>query len=118
MIAFSSKDFDLSGHFYFKDGDIDTSYQEHRNITRRVSRTKTLDGGVYISDSGVSVGDKDITILIKQPTELEILTLKTAINLHSNFNVSTNDGNYLTNFVSMKMSAGDITLLFYVKESI
>jgi len=32
------------------------------------------------------------------------------------FIVSTNDGAYLANFVSMKMSGGDITLLFYVKE--
>jgi len=81
MIAFSSLDYDLSGHFYFKNGDIDTSMQLHRDIVRRVSRTKTLDGGVYISDSGVSVGDK------------------------------------MANFVSMKMASGDITLLFYVKES-
>ena len=117
MIAFASVDFDISGHFYFADSDIDTSQQAHRDITRRVSRTKTLDGGVYILDSGVSVGDKDITILIKQPTHEDILTLKTAVNLHSEFNVSTNDGNYLVNFVSLKISAGDATLLFYVQES-
>jgi len=95
MIAFSSLDYDLSGHFYFKNGDIDTSMQLHRDIIRRVSRTKTLDGGVYISDSGVSVGDKNISIIIKQPSLTDIDDLKTAFNLHSDFIVSTNDGAYL-----------------------
>jgi len=117
MIAFSSDLFDLTGHFYFKDADIDVGEQSHRNIARRVSRTKTLDGGVYITDSGISVGDKDVKILIRQPDTDRISTLKNLFNNHSRFTVSSNDGVYTVIFESMKMTSGNLLINFYVEDT-
>ena len=41
------------------------SNQDFRNNTARISRTKTLDGGVYINHSGLSEGDRTLKLKCK-----------------------------------------------------
>jgi len=66
MISICAKEFDLDGSIEFEPlGDNVTG-----GISRRVSRSATLDGGVVIGDAGSSEGDQTLTYRFK-PISLE-----------------------------------------------
>lgn len=115
MIAFATSEFDLNGDFSFSDRNIDPNEQSYRNITRRVSRTKTLDQGVYIIDSGYTDGDKDVKIIVIQPSEVMISKLIKIFKIHSYFTLSTIDGAYIARAESMNVVNGNAEISFYLE---
>lgn len=118
MIGFASYLFDLDGDFTFSDMHLDLSVQTSRDMSRRVARTKILDGEVYIADSGVTVGDRTFSVTILQPTEELMTKFREVFTAHSKFVFSNSDGTFLTYFESMRLVQGNAVLTFLVKETL
>ena len=89
MIALSTKTLRIDGNFIFNDNNLG-----YNDIERRVSRVKTLDEGIYITDSGASVGDKNIFITINNPSLSLINILSGMAADHSEYVVVTVNGAY------------------------
>lgn len=90
MIAFSTVDFDLNGSVIVI-GEVANS-NDKDNLSRRVQRTKTLDGGVVIIDYGYSVGDRTIKVTIADITEQSLRNIQRLIQTYSGFIICTNEG--------------------------
>jgi len=60
---------------------------------RRASKTRTLDGGVAVYDSGYSSGDLTFAIRFRKSLSIDA-TLKRLVELYSQITVSTRDGVY------------------------
>jgi hypothetical protein len=64
-IGISTQIFDLQGAHYFRRAELDLQeLNKNYRLTRRVSRTATLDGGTSIYDTGYAPGDRDITVKV------------------------------------------------------
>jgi len=79
MISLCAPTADASGALIVKEDKARTSLDEP---AARVSRTKTLDGGVHIDHSGVADGDRTFTINTPDVTEAQYTILK---RLHRNY---------------------------------
>lgn len=80
----------------------------------RVSRTKTLDGGVVVDHRGVVAGDRTIQIKCElAETEEEIL--RTLFEGETIVNISTKDGFFSGAIERMRGDHGDIELNFLIK---
>jgi len=65
MIGLSAQTFDLDGYLFLEDTDIDWTNSDIRTISRRVTRTGTLDTGAYLDDRGFAHGDRSLTVSAK-----------------------------------------------------
>jgi len=83
----ASETFDLEGHTAIDY--LPTS--EFGTHTRRFSKTRTLDGGVAVYDSGYSAGDLTFSIRFRKTLSLDA-TLKRLVEYYSQVVVSTRDG--------------------------
>jgi len=117
MITINTSLFNVDGNFILYNRDLVNQATGYKDIERRVSRTKTLDGGVYISDNGYAVGDKTIIVTLKQPTKIMIDKIELLTTLNSEFILSTDQGVFLCVFNKIIYSTGNATLTFLVKES-
>jgi len=117
MIGISSATFDLNGDFIFhlKDYNVGDDLDEG---TRRVTRTKTLDGGVYINDNGYTAGDKTINILLVNPIKTITEKLKNLLKNHGEVTISMNDEVLLCVPESYLLSGGNFRLIFLAKEEL
>jgi len=116
MITINTKNYNTAGSFVFYDKDMLSPPAEYKNIERRVNRTKTLDGGVYISDNGYAVGDKTLIITLNQPDKDLIASLETIFSTNSEYITSTDIGVYLSVLKDVKYSGGNATITFLIKE--
>ena len=91
MIGISTKLFDLNGSHTFQSG---TTSEIDSKITRRVSTTKTLDGGSYVSDGGYSDSDKVINFKVFDLDEDTINKLNNIAKNHSRIYVCLRSGAY------------------------
>ncbi len=115
MIFISSPTFDLSGTLILGRTELsDTSTQ-----SRRVRRTKTLDGGVSISDMGYTHGDRTFNIVAERSSRADY---ERATYLHQTYpllQLSCKEGLFLGSVESVNVAGGKLYLTFLVlsKES-
>ncbi len=64
------------------------------DLSRRVSRTQTLDGGVAISDRGHSSGDRTVVVSLEGQPRAMVERAQRLLRLHGNITVSLRDGCY------------------------
>jgi len=92
-------------------------YTNIRDKVRRVSRTKTLDGGVVITDGGVSAGDRTFDIAFaSDDTKWGILQA-----LFSNalwVTVSTDEACFLGKLEKIKEQDGKISMSVLIKQDL
>ena len=70
-----------------------TPTAEWRNDTkRRVTKTKTLDGNVYLNDQGFSIADRDFTFTISNPVIADIEKLDVLHKGFSNLRLANEEG--------------------------
>jgi len=113
MIALAAPTADTSGALIAREYKPDTVL---RDPAARISRKKTLDGGVYIDHSGVTDGDRTFTIVL--PFEDESYTI--VKRLHRNYTsiyVACREGCFYGSIEKLRFSGGriEITILIELK---
>jgi hypothetical protein len=111
MITISTLTQNSAGHMVIhekKSSDMD-------NLPGRVTRTKTLDGGVYISHSGVADGDRTLNVI----ADLSESDRARLVNIHKTetfVRVSTIDGVYQAVISSVHRNKSDTVITILIKE--
>ena len=91
------------------------SSSDLKEKTSRVSRTKTLDGGVYINHSGFAHGDRTLSIKARlSSTQSAILT--SIYESETFVLMSIPDGLYLGVIESMNDNNGDLSMSLMIKQ--
>ena len=109
MIGISTLTANTSGHLVMHETSVLNEYPA------RVSRTKLLDGGVYINHSGVSDGDRTLNI-VALLSEADRATL---LNIHQTetfVHVATPDGYYTAAISSIRRKKADTIINILIKE--
>lgn len=91
-ISIASALFDPFGHLLI---DIEPAGSNLDYLSRRVSRSATLDGGAYIVDNGYTASDATFTIVFKPLSEADRATLERLTTLHSEIIIATDRGCFL-----------------------
>lgn len=68
---------------------------ETESITRRVSRVRTLDGGVSVTNRGYSPGDRTITLSLAGLSRAVIEQARRMVRLHATVTLSLPDGIFI-----------------------
>ncbi|SEM55641.1 hypothetical protein SAMN04489760_1222 [Syntrophus gentianae] len=109
----------LASRLYDSDGALivdplpeDTQIREN---TRRLTRTKTLDGGVVITDSGFSHGDRTFDLAIASTPALWSF-LWSLFQNSSWITVTTDEACFLAKMEDLKERNGKITMKILVSE--
>lgn len=105
MISFSALTLDLNGELIVNE--LPTS--NIQGLVRRVSKTKTLDGGVWVEDSGYQ--DADRTVLIEINTDAAIYDrLRYFIENYAQVSLSTRMGFNIAAINNVNDAGGIITV--------
>lgn len=112
IVSICSVLFDLDGHAdIYPSQDTDLG-----DITRRVNKQKTLDGGVVILDGGSTQSDRDMSIAWKtQDREYED-RISAIVSLHSLVYIFCRDGVFLAVPEKYTSSRGTSSLRLLIKE--
>ena len=87
MIAIASESYNPIGDFVINE--LDSS--DLADITRRINKTKTLDGGVVVEDLGYAEKDRDFNIKVKATHELKEFFIN-ALSLYPDMTLATDHG--------------------------
>lgn len=85
------------------------------NKTARVTRTATLDGGVYINHSGYTDGDRTLRINGRISSDKAIILSNIFENYTSNL-ISFKDGLFLGAISDLSTKNGKLTMTFLIKQ--
>ena len=88
-----------------------------RGNARRLSRTKTLDGGVVFTDGGVRVGDRTIEISVSSTAELWTLIFH-LFEVATWVTVATEEGCFLAKFSECREADGKIKITALVSSDL
>ena len=89
MIGISTITFDWDGSFILTNRDANLRLG---SMGRRASKTATLDGGVYVYDTGLSQGDREFDVQLINPTKELVNKIKTLMANHSSFLIVIGEG--------------------------
>lgn|SRR5574343_569679 len=92
IISICSQLFDFFGDFLIL---IEPFDSELSHISRRVSRTATLDGGAIIVDNGYSASDATFSIVIRDIDNATRVALMAMISRHSAITLSVKENIFL-----------------------
>lgn len=90
-------------------------------LSRRISRTATLDGGCHIADNGFTPSDGNITIVIPASNNNKILqaNIQQLIQQFGLFTISTaRHGFFICAFESVVFDKGELKLNFLIKTKV
>jgi len=85
------------------------------NHPARVSRTKILNGGVYINHSGVTDGDRTLTV-IAEMTDAQRNRLLAIHKTETLVHVATRDGHYTAAISDVRQQKADTVFTILIKE--
>lgn len=115
MIFISSQVADVNGVVKLE---LDRAKSDLETAERRVSTTKTLDGGVAIIDSGFADGDRRLKIVARNVGAVQAAALKSLQRNNAILNLSMFDGVYLVALKSLSIKNGGASLTVYIKSKI
>lgn len=118
MIGISTVLFDIDGAFTFNNNQLNSEELTTANVTRRISKVKTLDGGVYIDDSGYVAGDTDINISALNMSQTLYKKLKDIFIYHGLVIITSIEGNFLCVPQTINLRSGTAVMVFATKESV
>ncbi len=113
-IGLASRLYDSAGALMVDPLPEDTKIREN---SRRLTRTKTLDGGVVISDGGFSHGDRTFDLAVSSTAALWT-ALWTLLQNSSWIIVSTDEACFLAKMEDLRESNGKIFLKILLSESL
>jgi len=114
MLSLCAQLFDYAGDFLISIQELDSDLS---HISRRVSRTATLDGGSIIVDNGYSASDATFTIVIRDIDAATRLALMAMITRHSLLIVSVKE-NVFSGVVEKIDDKDVMKIRFLVKEQL
>jgi hypothetical protein len=106
VISLAAQTYDLNGAIMLRNVRLDTSGLF--NLSRRVNRSATLDGGAYIDDLGYSDGDRAVDVVLADPTEAQADTLEYLIRNYGILTVVLPDGAYEGAISAVAFSGGTL----------
>jgi hypothetical protein len=118
MIGLSTPIFDIDGDFIFYANNLIIDDLTNTTVERRINKVKTLDGGVFIDDSGYTAGDIDIVISVRNPDEILFINLRNLFLYHSFVTIITAEGNYSCVPYTIKLVNGNAVMVFSTKEEV
>lgn len=111
MIGLSTKEYHPSGALLL--AEISNSTKT-RDFTRRISKVKTLDGGVAVTDFGYAVGDRTMTVAVRTDQALfELLVMLGQ--LTGSFVLTNEDGAYSVYLTDFSFVNGIVTIQLTVE---
>lgn len=114
LVSITSKLFDYSGDYLFQ---INPLRSQFSDLSRRVSRVATLDGGALIVDNGYSPSDSTFNIVPENVT-VELRTgLRRLAQIHSEIIVCVSEGAFL-GVISAIDENQDFKIVFLVKSKL
>jgi hypothetical protein len=114
MIGIAAQVYDDQGARIFESA----TEQNNRQGSRRLSRTATLDGGVWINDGGYCDGDRDFTVQELNATIEAIEFAQRVVESYNLVTISTDHGVYSAAPSTYEVSDGGVTMKFLVKEKL
>ena len=110
MIVISAPIYDPNGVVRIQDApnsDLDS-------VRRRVSRAKTLDGGVVVNDGGFAHGDRDLRVTWRPKSSAEYDAVQRLVRLYPQLIVSTREGVFRCSPATLETRSGEATLSLLV----
>lgn len=115
MISIASLQFDPDGALLIARPGPGTRATD---ASRRVTRTATLDGGVSISDTGYSAGDRTVKAEVINPTPHQVEIAARLVRLYPLVTVCLSDGAYQAVPSSYDLDAGKLSITLLLVEQI
>ncbi|MEJ1390066.1 MAG: hypothetical protein RPU34_04100 [Candidatus Sedimenticola sp. (ex Thyasira tokunagai)] len=115
IVGIAAPYYDLDGALLLDERDVDLSTTRLEDVTRRVTRTATLDGGSFTTDLGYSDSDRDIIITLKSPSESRIATVHNLLKNYSMVFLSLSDGCFNAVLSEFKQTGSNYTLTAKIK---
>jgi hypothetical protein len=114
MIYLAAPTFDLSGLLVLPRGRLD----DPLDLTRRVSRTATLDGGAELTDLGFTHADRTLRISAAHVTPAEAEAAAYLLETYPTLIVATSTGCFLAAPEGMSVRGGTLSLTLLVTEKL
>ena len=114
MISLSAPTADTSGSLLFCEG-VGTRLNDPAS---RVTRSKTLDGGVHIEHSGVTDGDRTFSIVIPSITEGQYTILKRLQRNYTSITVACREGVFKGTIEKIRLTGGNARITILIKEKL
>lgn len=113
MIIITTQVADTKGMVQFQESSESTL----GDWTARVSRTKTLDGGVWINNSGTVDGDRTLAIKAELTGE-QADALEYIYRNYQTVDLSCSKGLFSGSIYTLGLNNGELNMKFYVKEKL
>lgn len=114
MVTLSAPFYDLNGAVVLPR----TQESTMKDKTRRVSRAKTLDAGVALSDLGFSDGDRTLKIKSQKVSETVYAVVDYLQQNYPIVMLSSAEGMFTGSISSVRIRRGSLSLTYLVKEKI
>ena len=104
-----------------EDGSLDLQYSPNsrlNNVSRRVTKTATLDGGSTIVDLGHSPSDNDLYIEVLAISDTDLTTLRRLVTSYPLLNISTKDGHFSGVVSNFDSDTAPLSFTFLIKEKL
>jgi len=112
MISISAPIYDPAGSIRLQE----LPSSDTGTLRRRVSRAKTLDGGVVINDGGFAHGDRDMLVRWRPQSSAEYDAMSRMFRIYPQLTVSTRDGVFRCAPNTLETRNGETTLALLVIE--
>lgn len=112
MIGLYTPTYDLQGHIILNEDPSSTV----PILSRRLTRTATLDGESTINDLGFSYSDGTYVLRFNDLTTKEIGVLEHMIKLHPLVTLTTKEGAYFGAIKSLSLRVQPVELTFLIKK--
>lgn len=116
VLAISSNTFDLNGNLFLKESDLLIKKTYLSDISRRSTRTATLDGKSSLYDTGYSASDRTITVSVPLDKTDIIDKLEYFVKTYSEMTLILPDGAYKCNPQSFKSTTNATCKLLIIEE--
>lgn len=115
MIAIATTVFDLDGSLVLTHRDATVVFGTQ---SRRSSKSKTLDGGVSVYDTGFSQGDREFKVTLINPTAELVDRLASLMELYSTFRVTCIKGAFTAGLSSLDESSSKINFTISIESKV
>jgi hypothetical protein len=116
MIILTSRLFDITHSPVLLSEDPQNS--SARNVSRRVSRTATLDGSAVIHDGGFADADRTIDVRVPNATQAQLSAVLALIQADNLQRVATEDGVFEGALERITQDGGSLTARFLVQRKL
>lgn len=117
MIGIAAPVYDPFGWFVLSQ--IDGKGSDTAALSRRVTRTATLDGGAVVNDQGYSPADRTIDIQFDaQESEDVVEGMRRLLRLYSSVELTMADGCFNASPSAFRVTSGKATLTLLISEAL